>query len=474
MKSQLLRLLFRARSSVMCVTKPLILFLSVALVVGVLPSQLLPSASAESVEPSTAGASPAATSVSEPPAQTTSTPSPADSSPSSAASPAQSDPTTQAPAVTLAPSSPAPAAKPIGEPFDLSSLASLPPLPRNQLVKDRNPVVDPAEAEARWDRLGPEIVSERTLNAKIYRVDAESKAAFVYGEPIHYADKQGHLKEIDNTIVRSGDGFANAAGAAEINFASQAAANPLVKISSGEHQISFSLRGAAPATAVIDANTIRYSGVRPGVDLIYQPDNHGLKELLVLNDPAAASNPAPFTFALDPGELKPVATKNRGISLMDAEGKERFVIPPASAWDSQQGGDPQAAFGPATFHLRQEGEQWLIDLSIDPAWAGSPERKFPLYLDPEIYISQYGQGGYTPTGMDSYVDQNSSGSNYPAQNYTVGSTTYKVNFLGFSDAYRTFTWFDVNNYHDKRSISPSGGLTSPTRRPAPPTTGSSR
>ncbi len=153
-------------------------------------------------------------------------------------------------------------------------------MPRNEEIKDRNPVVDPEEAARRWEDLGPEIVSERTINSKVYRVDSENMAAYVYAEPIHYTDDEGKLAEIDNTIVASKEGFTNTAGAAEINFAGQADASPLVEITSGDSQMSFSLQGAAKAVPTTDANNITYPGVRPGVDLLYQVNNRGVKEVL--------------------------------------------------------------------------------------------------------------------------------------------------------------------------------------------------
>jgi len=62
---------------------------------------------------------------------------------------AQSKPAGKAVTGTPAPAPPVTGLQ-AAKPFDLSSsLASLPPLPRNEQIKDRNPVVDPAEATRR-------------------------------------------------------------------------------------------------------------------------------------------------------------------------------------------------------------------------------------------------------------------------------------------------------------------------------------
>ena len=206
--------------------------------VGMVPTQLVAAVYAQSTQQPEAEASPAAASV-EPEQPSGAEPSPNAPSPE--------------PDKSFAPT-PSPDPEPVKAPAPQSTpspaLTTVPPE-----TKEAPPAASPVlgqDALNQVENLGPEIESERKLNAKVFTKADGTKAAKVYASPIHFKGADGKLRDIDNRIVADATGFKNAAGPAEIRFARQADSKQLLSVREGKNRVSFSLQGAGPAQAVTE------------------------------------------------------------------------------------------------------------------------------------------------------------------------------------------------------------------------------
>ena len=101
-------------------------------------------------------------------------------------------------------------------------------------------------------------------------------------------------------------------------------ANPRVTVATSDGTVGFAASGGASVKPVVseDAMTVTYSEVWPGVDLVYEVNNNGVKESLVIRKPtdqtefAFDMTGATLTPGADPsGYLPPMIEGKLGASL---------------------------------------------------------------------------------------------------------------------------------------------------------------
>ena len=147
----------------------------------------------------------------------------------------------------------------------------------------------------------------------------------------------------------------------------------------------------APVKDVLDDARVTFPAVDPGVDIDYQVNPGGFKELIRL---ASASAPRSFTFHLSD------ATGALGAAVLTSDGGFRFTrpdangmfleIPPAVAYEAPVPGElPDITAGSAHQSLVHTPDGFDITVSVDEQWLEG--KSFPLILDPGVDV--YSGGG---------------------------------------------------------------------------------
>ncbi|ROO88264.1 RHS repeat-associated protein [Actinocorallia herbida] len=229
--------------------------------------------------------------------------------------------------------------------------------------------------------------------------------------PVNFRDGKGEWKPIDPTLQTQADGdLAQTANGVGTEFAPSAADPELVRMSVDGYEVTYGLQGAAPVAPVVQDTRATYPDVLAQTDLELEATRTGLKETLVLKNADAASQ---WVFPLDSGGLTPELDANGGVLFKDAKGEVVTRVPAPYAEDSKW--DPRSGH-PAMTHdvefqlFEQDGRTYLA-LTLDEEWLKSPDRAFPVRVDPT----------YTMYSVSTYVMTNWDGDHSAERTIAVGS-----------------------------------------------------
>ena len=254
-----------------------------------------------------------------------------------------------------------------------------------------------------------EIVEQRTVNSKTYELDTGQRECVVYGEAVHYKDKAGAWREIDNRLIaeekRIGGVdyvYRNGVNGYLVRFGAKSGGPALVRIEHKGKSLAFAPVGAKASQCsriagnggralegmAVGENCVNYSGAYPGVDLVYEPTGNGVREYLVLKH-AGAQNEFVFDLKLDGVE----AVEEEGcLTFLDENGERIFWLGQPMAAD-----EGLVSTGAVTYELSGRGKKKRLTLTLSRDYLEDPDRRFPVVIDPDIYVS----GGSI---LDTYVD----------------------------------------------------------------------
>lgn len=219
----------------------------------------------------------------------------------------------------------------------------------------------------------------------------------IFSEKVNYLGKGGRWQTISNDLRRSGDGLVNGANSYDLQLPSDL--DEPVRVREGSHALSFELVGAE-GNGHAKGNQARYSGALSGVDAVYEANSSAVKETLVLEDAEAT---ATFRFKLRTSlGLRPRLRASGAVDFVGANGRVAFKFAPPFMEDSS--GRPKGFSTAISTRLRRADEGWLLTLRPSKKWLESPERVFPVRLDPTVDF-----GG---ANQDCYVVQRSPDTNF--------------------------------------------------------------
>lgn len=248
----------------------------------------------------------------------------------------------------------------------------------------------------------PEVVGEepelRSETGKVYRLSDGSYAAVDYGRAVHYREN-GTWQDYDNRLTyadgEDGAGYENTAGDLRVRFAPNSASGQLVRIQTEQGSVRLSLVGAAksrqaslyaPAPASDDALALEnlsagviYRDILEHTDIEYRLDGGALKENIILR--AAGSGTYSYTFELKLSGLAPTLEDNGDVRLTSTKtGETALVLPKGYMYDAA--GAESAA---VSYTLTEaNGHRWLLTVTADSTWIDSPDRVFPVTIDPTV------------------------------------------------------------------------------------------
>ncbi|MCI5538572.1 MAG: hypothetical protein MR390_07625, partial [Oscillospiraceae bacterium] len=257
-----------------------------------------------------------------------------------------------------------------------------------------------------------EIEEKREENVKHFMLSDSEYCAVSYPQSVHYKpDPDGAWVDIDNTLVEQTDSdgetyLAPEASPVGVKLKSDASAGELAEYTAAGHTVSWSYDGAdfgvfksknrvrksplknkpqyaenTVAAAVQNLeDSAQYRHFYKNVDIEYTVTPSGLKENLILKSPDVRNE---FYSTYNIGALTPVQTDSRTVTLYDGE-KEILTVSAPCMTDSIN-----ASSEDVSLTLMSAGDgKMKVKISASREWLDSPDREYPVTLDPYIFESK--------------------------------------------------------------------------------------
>lgn len=280
-----------------------------------------------------------------------------------------------------------------------------------------------------------EMPALRTETRKHFRMSDGSFIAVDYNDTVHYRDSDGNWLAIDNSMKRietspSAPYYETRNGNEVRQFA--AALNdklPLLFLSGDDVSIKMSpleTKSANSESGIIAevadfeksyfelseseqkeqpfskqietahlSSEIKYSGVWEKVTLQYVVHGFDVKESIVIETPTDKSD---FSFSMKAEGLTPSLQEDGSISFSDKQGTVLYRIPAPYMWDANDDYSDEVKY-----ELSKDENDWILTISADKEWLSSPERAYPVTIDPTVYK----EGNATNNNIiTSYVNSN--------------------------------------------------------------------
>lgn len=266
-----------------------------------------------------------------------------------------------------------------------------------------------------------ELADQRTANRKVFENQDHSRTVEIYLEPVHYQDRGGNWKEMDDTLqetetpqnlqrfrekeIFSGmdmessvqenkiPGFLNRKGDLEIFLNKKAEPASTVYLSRKDSFLSWGLEGGTYAEArKQEKSVVSYKDIFDGAELRCRIHGEGVKEDLILHKPEAVSDTYSCLYQMK--NLRPVL-RNNVVSFLDREEQEVFCVHAPCMKDA--GGEKSEAIRLSL--TETEADVCRITFLPDMEWLGSENRLFPVVIDPVTTTSKKASEIY-----DAHVD----------------------------------------------------------------------
>ncbi len=277
-------------------------------------------------------------------------------------------------------------------------------------------------------------MERRTETSKTFTTDDPRQLeAQIHAKAIHFKDAEGRWQDIRTEFVAGQRGrWRNAANEFGLSVATAANDPQLVRFELEPGvAVGWSLQGARPGAGVVDGSTMIWTGALPHVNLHITSLAQGVKEELVLTSPQA---PNTFVYPLHLEGLTAQRTADGAVVFRDAAGVDRALIPQGLMWDSRAD-NPPVPTG-VSYQLVEVGGQPALQVTVDRDWLNSPERAWPIHVDPLIWS--------LPAGADdTFVYEY-----YPNSNYDAATTLYSGKD-GRLARVRSLLHFDVSSLTGK-------------------------
>lgn len=210
----------------------------------------------------------------------------------------------------------------------------------------------------------------------------------------------------------------------EVSLGDKKTNTPKVEFSVSGNKITFT-----PASGrekinepTIEGKTVTFREVYPKVDYQYETTPKGIKEEIIIKQPTIIKQ---FPFYLDFEGVKPkyIAENLAGGVFYDEESNYLFHFEKPFAYDSA---------GTRTEDVQLlikrdiETKKYVAIIGLDQDWANSPERKYPIYIDPTVVhdeTSEFATGQFNrikDTGSGSSPNLETYYQELPADEHTVG------------------------------------------------------
>ncbi len=244
------------------------------------------------------------------------------------------------------------------------------------------------------EKTSKELPEQRDERTRTFRNQDGTYTTRFYNEPVNYrAGKDSPWEEVDTSLVKP-SGLHGMSGSDEVwetrstqvdvRLGETADAAPLVRMSvSDDLAVGYSVEGVAASPGKVSGSSITYPDVRPHADLQLLAGNSAVKETIVLK---SASAPAQWRFPLELEGLTARLDVDGSVEFTDASGVEQARMPRGWMEDSTvaENANQGAVSDGVTYEIQEEDGRQILTVTLDEAWLASPERVFPVRVDPSV------------------------------------------------------------------------------------------
>jgi RHS repeat-associated protein len=232
---------------------------------------------------------------------------------------------------------------------------------------------------------GVEIASARTATSDTFRLPDGSREARIYEMPINYEDRKGEWEPIEEGLEPAAHGsLTNGANSFDLSLPAQLGSSPVRLTSEGEW-VSDRLLAKPSEAAEVEGSTAVYEAASPGTTFELSSIATGVKETIEIQKLAQAGA---FHYELDASQgVTPSLEEDGSVVFRQRNGSEVARLPAPTISDSSPGAIPDAA--DVGYGLRSlPNGNWELVVEPDQTWLESPERDWPVTIDPTIFTGQ--------------------------------------------------------------------------------------
>lgn len=260
---------------------------------------------------------------------------------------------------------------------------SQPPGPAGLPALPDDPTIPGAPAQP-----GP--VVTRTASSTVYDNGDGSSTVRLHNSLVNYQDELGVWRAIDTRVVAdtTAGAYKLSSGPFDARFAGATGDGAtILEVADDDWSIGFKPTGlTAGRSAEVTGSTVRYPGVGTGTDLVFKAGTDRVKETIRLNQALPLGGVPHWRSQLVLEGVTPSVNEKGSIVFADDEGTTVAEVPVGVATDSSHkldavGLTPRTPVRPL---LLPNDSGWVVELLVDPAWLLSPERVYPVYIDPTV------------------------------------------------------------------------------------------
>jgi RHS repeat-associated protein len=220
-----------------------------------------------------------------------------------------------------------------------------------------------------------ELPELRTETSDTYVRSDGTRSTRISRDPINYRDSEGNWQPISMALQPSANGTLQAS-ATKLPVTLPSSLSSPVTVGGEGATVSFALEGAG-GSASASGSSASYAEALPNVSAGYEEQASRLKETLSL---ASAAAPSTYRYHLSTTGGLSAKLISGTVVFADAQGHPRYVMPAPSIADSGASARPNSH--DVHYELSEDGSE--LSVVIDSAWLQSPDRVFPVKLDPTI------------------------------------------------------------------------------------------
>ncbi len=220
-----------------------------------------------------------------------------------------------------------------------------------------------------------ELPELRTEASDTYVRSDGTRATKISRDPINYRDSEGNWQPISTTLQPSANGDLQTS-ATKLPVTLPSSLSSPVTVGGEGATVSFALEGAGGSVSA-SGSSASYAEALPNLSALYEEQAARLKETLSLQSAAA---PTTYRYRLSTTGGLSARLISGSVVFLDAEGHPRYVMPAPSIADSGASARPNSL--DVHYELSEDGS--VLSVLIDSAWLQSPQRVFPVELDPTI------------------------------------------------------------------------------------------
>jgi hypothetical protein len=260
-----------------------------------------------------------------------------------------------------------------------------------------------------------ELTDRRSATTSVFQLDDGRLQAEVSAVPVHWRDSSGRWRDVDTRIVPVASGsdgfvFGNDGTGFATRFGRRSDA--LVQVRLGGRWVRVGVTGPARRlTPTVTGSSVRYAGVWPGVDVVYDLTSSGLKESIIVSAPPAGDPSYEFTVQTRGLDTRSAADGSVGFFATggNSSGSPVFAIPKPFMVDARPGaGSLRGSYSDAVgMVLAGSGAARSVTIRPDRAWLAAADRVYPVVVDPTVTVQPDAS-----TSQDAMVDSSQPTANF--------------------------------------------------------------